>query len=104
MVVLGPQESIWVSPLPLSLIQATIFSARFKKDKIMDLELRVELQRIIRELQSTKEWEAIWEEIRQQILQRIRMAQTPQDAMQVKYQLEAVDVLIHQIEQTVNRK
>lgn len=70
----------------------------------MDLELRVELQRIIRELQSTKEWEAIWEEIRQQILQRIRMAQTPQDAMQVKYQLEAVDVLIHQIEQTVNRK
>lgn len=70
----------------------------------MDLELRVELQRIIRELQSTKEWEAIWEEIRQQIMQRIRMAQTPQDAMQVKYQLEAVDVLIHQIEQTVNRK
>lgn len=70
----------------------------------MDLELRLELQRIIRELQSTKEWEAIWEEIRQQILQRIRMAQTPQDAMQVKYQLEAVDVLIHQIEQTVNRK
>lgn len=70
----------------------------------MDLELRFELQRIIRELQSTKEWEAIWEEIRQQILQRIRMAQTPQDAMQVKYQLEAVDVLIHQIEQTVNRK
>lgn len=70
----------------------------------MDLELRLELQRIIRELQSTKEWEAIWEEIRQQILQRIRMAQTPQDAMQVRYQLEAVDVLIHQIEQTVNRK